>query len=341
MGQTDSRNISMTTYLENAVSFRDHFSSIDGGHCRLHARLPKIIKMVVLGCENTGKSTIIRQLRLLNGEKFSEEEIEYFKNTIRNNTWSAYKRLIKAIEHEVVNDCVINVIKLTPDYQQLIFSKDLVSNLEALKDFYLERSELNLLDRDLYFMTETRRIFNNKYMPIEKDILYCKTETFGLSESKIQKCCQEWLLIDTCGRKEERKNWIHCFEKVHAVLYVIGLNEYVMNEKFNESIKLLSQLSSAVWFRRTPMILLLNKVDKFRDLINVIPLSTVFDNDDVGSNFDDNCDFLKKYFNSFRPESEAIFTHFTCAIRRFSIELFSAKVSQIIISQNLGTQSIL
>lgn len=33
-------------------------------------------------------------------------------------------------------------------------------------------------------------------------------------------------LVDVGGQRNERKKWIHCFEKVTAIVFVVSLNEF-------------------------------------------------------------------------------------------------------------------
>lgn len=377
--RSNSRDSSTTTYFESATTFMREFSSFDGGHCRLHARLPRVVKMVVLGCENTGKSTIIRQLRLIHGQKFTEKELKAFKKTIQDNTWSSYKTIVNLIDfeggeennrdsdlesvstlnslesdfrlktaknekHEIIVPeniiSLVNLVKIVQEVSDLMLTSELVSSLQNLKGIFDKLNlKITLSDREKYLISNTPRILNTNYTPSDTDILNCKSVTTGPTEYIIENCCQKWLLIDTCGRKEERKNWIHCFEKVHVVLYVIALNQYIEVEKFQESVRLFAQISSAIWFRETPVILLLNKIDKFRELVNITPITVSFQDCEIKDedlNFDSSCSFLKKLFDSLRPDSEDIFTHFTCAIRKFSVDILSAKVSETIISENLG-----
>ena len=33
-------------------------------------------------------------------------------------------------------------------------------------------------------------------------------------------------LIDVGGQRSERRKWIHCFENVNAILFVVAISEY-------------------------------------------------------------------------------------------------------------------
>ena len=230
--RSDSRDSSTTTYFESATTFMREFSSFDGGHCRLHARLPRVVKMVVLGCENTGKSTIIRQLRLIHGQKFTEKELKAFKKTIQDNTWSSYKTIVNLIDfeggeennrdsdlesvstlnslesdfrlktaknekHEIIVPeniiSLLNLVKIVQEVSDLMLTSELVSSLQNLKGIFDKLNlKITISDREKYLISNTPRILNTNYTPSDTDILNCKSVTTGPTEYIIENCCQKW-----------------------------------------------------------------------------------------------------------------------------------------------------
>jgi len=72
------------------------------------------------------------------------------------------------------------------------------------------------------------------------------------------------------GQRNERKKWIHCFENVTAVLFVGVLSEYdqVLYEdatvnRMVETLVLFEDACNSHWFKKTAIILFLNKRDLF------------------------------------------------------------------------------
>jgi hypothetical protein len=41
-------------------------------------------------------------------------------------------------------------------------------------------------------------------------------------------------LIDVGGQRSERKKWLHCFESVDAVLFVVAMSEYDQVNTLNQ-----------------------------------------------------------------------------------------------------------
>merc|ERR1719445_585585 len=81
-------------------------------------------------------------------------------------------------------------------------------------------------------------------------------------------------LLDTGGERNERKKWIHCFENVDVCIYVAALSHFctVLWEDENtlslhDAIELFGEICNGKWFRKSEMILMLNKNDLFRELL--------------------------------------------------------------------------
>lgn len=58
-----------------------------------------------------------------------------------------------------------------------------------------------------------------------------------------------FVIIDVGGQRNEQRKWIHCFEGVSAVIYLIALDEFDMTleednttNRFEASLKLFSQV---------------------------------------------------------------------------------------------------
>ena len=82
------------------------------------------------------------------------------------------------------------------------------------------------------------------------------------------------MIVDTGGQRIERKYWRYSFDNVSILLYVIPLNHYceVLFEEETqnalwESLDVLNDILEGTWFRKTPVIILLNKEDLFRESI--------------------------------------------------------------------------
>jgi len=91
-------------------------------------------------------------------------------------------------------------------------------------------------------------------------------------------------MVDVGGQRNERKKWIHCFQDVTAIIFVLAASEYnqVLEEdpttnRMHESIKLYSDIINNRWFQNTDIIFFLNKKDLFLEKIQKYSLKKAFE----------------------------------------------------------------
>ncbi len=73
-------------------------------------------------------------------------------------------------------------------------------------------------------------------------------------------------MFDVGGQRNERKKWIHCFEHVTAVLFVVALSEYNMvlfedhtQNRLTESLNLFKEICNTRYLSNVALMLFLNK----------------------------------------------------------------------------------
>lgn len=87
---------------------------------------------------------------------------------------------------------------------------------------------LQLMTRSslLYFYSELERLFEPSYQPTEQDIIQCRARTIGITETTFMLREHEMLMVDVGGQKSERRKWIHCFQDVTSILFLVSLSGY-------------------------------------------------------------------------------------------------------------------
>lgn len=72
-------------------------------------------------------------------------------------------------------------------------------------------------------------------------------------------CCNR--MVDVGGQRAERRKWIHCFENVTSIIFLVALNEYdqVLWENANEveSSSRLNSLFQLNWVKRIQIVICL------------------------------------------------------------------------------------
>jgi len=258
----------------------------------------EIIKLLLLGAGESGKSTIFKQMKLLYGEEksFSEQKRKSMVGVIHGNIISSMKTLINY--SHVFGDSALgeakegNDLSSSPDLsgwpEAAQFSEgysdkldvagaELVKTLwahEKIQNTYASRSKFQLTDSSAYYFNKVEEIAAEGYLPSDADILRSRVRTSGIVEEKYNIEGVTFSMYDVGGQRNERKKWIHCFENVTAVIFVASLSAYdqVLYEDENtnrmqEAINLFGQICNEDWFRETSIILFMNKKDLFEEKI--------------------------------------------------------------------------
>lgn len=85
---------------------------------------------------------------------------------------------------------------------------------------------LTLTPRPSSYFNSLDRIGAPGYMPTDQDILRSRVKTTGITETSFQIGELTYKIFDVGGQRSERKKWIHCFENVTALVFLVSLSEY-------------------------------------------------------------------------------------------------------------------
>ncbi|XP_078491670.1 guanine nucleotide-binding protein G(q) subunit alpha [Ciona intestinalis] len=196
------------------------------------------VKLLVLGAAESGKSTFIKQMRIIHGTGYSHEELAGHIPLIYQNINFSIKTLATAMlelgipyELETNKDFGEVSIELPRECESsldttrvlgiMLFWKD-----EGVQQCYLRRNEFHLLDSAAYYLNNLTRISSASYLPTLQDVLRSRRPTLGITEYlfKIDKFM--FGIVDVGGQKSERRKWIHCFENITSIIFLAALSEY-------------------------------------------------------------------------------------------------------------------
>ena len=160
-------------------------------------------------------------------------------------------------------------------------------------------------------------------------------------ETELRKGELSFTLIDVGGQRTERRKWLHCLDKVDAVLFVASMSEYdqTLKEDSNqnrtkESVSLFTTICGLPWFQRASMLLFLNKKDVFDDKIRYSSLKEHFPSYKGGPDKFKALSFISQLFdNKLTPERE-IYRHFTCAKDTQNINVVFDDITDMIVQSN-------
>jgi signal recognition particle receptor subunit beta len=175
-----------------------------------------------------------------------------------------------------------------------------------------------------YFMKDVERICAAEYEPTDQDVLRCRVKTTGLSSIEFTFNKVQFRMFDVGGQRSERKKWIHCFDNVTAIMFVVSIAGYdqVLEEdgttnRMQESMVLFEDIANNQYFKRKSFIVFFNKKDLFEQKIRDNSIKEFFPhyNGDEHS-FTESSEFLVKEYLS-RNHSEcterSMYPHLTTA----------------------------
>ncbi|GAA5966567.1 hypothetical protein JCM8115_006870 [Rhodotorula mucilaginosa] len=314
------------------------------------------IKMLLLGAGESGKSTILKQMKLINEGSYTDKEREAYKEIIYSNTVQSMHVILDAME-------MMGLDLVNPEgqrYREVIMAQphqieadvlptevtEAITELwrdPAVKQCFARSREYQLNDSAQYYFDSIARIGARNYLPSDQDVLRSRVKTTGITETTFLIGELKYRMFDVGGQRSERKKWIHCFENVTAILFLVAISEYDQmlyeDESINrmqEALVLFDSICNSRWFVRTSIILFLNKIDLFREKLPRSPIADYFPDYTGGSDLQAACDYFSSRFVSLNQSTaKQIYVHFTCATETQQIRFVLSAVNDIIIQLNL------
>ncbi|PAV74589.1 hypothetical protein WR25_12635 isoform A [Diploscapter pachys] len=284
------------------------------------------------GAGECGKSTVLKQMRILHDHGFSQEESEQQKGVVFNNTVQGMATVLRAMNQlnipfenparETDARVVLDVVKagkesepLTPEVAKALINlwNDRAINTDAVQ----RGNEFQLPESAPHFLASVERIAAPDYRPSEQDILLSRIKTTGIVEVKFQMKNVDFRVFDVGGQRSERKKWIHCFEDVNAIIFIAAISEYdqVLFEdettnRMIESMRLFESICNSRWFINTSMILFLNKKDLFAEKIKKTSIKIAFPEYKGGQNYEEATAYIEEKFEGLNANPEkTIYMH--------------------------------
>ncbi|CDO70956.1 hypothetical protein BN946_scf184829.g65 [Trametes cinnabarina] len=201
-------------------------------------KLSKQVKVLLLGSGDSGKSTILKQMRLIHRVPFSSQEIESYRQLVFNNLTHGLYSVIEAMEDMELevspeNSWLVQKIQEASDIKDgepfPIEYRDILKQLwedPNVQAAYSRGNEAALPENLTYFFSDLDRLFDPSYQPTEQDIVQTRARTIGITETVFTLRDHEMLMVDVGGQKSERRKWIHCFQDVTSILFLVSLSGY-------------------------------------------------------------------------------------------------------------------
>ncbi|KAL7862923.1 hypothetical protein SRHO_G00119070 [Serrasalmus rhombeus] len=293
------------------------------------------VKLLLLGAGESGKSTIVKQMKIIHEAGYSEEECKQYKAVVYSNTIQSIIAIIRAMGRLKIDfsdparaDDARQLFVLAGSAEEGYMTGELAGIIQRLwKDggvqaCFSRSREYQLNDSASYYLNDLDRISSAAYVPTQQDVLRTRVKTTGIVETHFTFKDLHFKMFDVGGQRSERKKWIHCFEGVTAIIFCVSLSDYDLvlaeDEEMNrmhESMKLFDSICNNKWFTETSIILFLNKKDLFEEKIKRSPLTICYPEYAGSNTYEEAAAYIQCQFEDLnkRKDTKEIYTHFTCA----------------------------
>jgi guanine nucleotide-binding protein G(i) subunit alpha len=312
------------------------------------------VKLLLLGSGESGKTTILKQMKLIHDHGFTQSERDNFKEIVYANVKTCMSNILMAMDK----------LEIPLESSNLQAEKAKVLEEDAATDFpavaklwqdggvrkcYERSREYQLPDCAQFFFDEIERVSAQGYIPTDQDILHCRVKSTGITETKFKVGDLIYNMVDVGGQRSERRKWIHCFENVTAIIFVVAVGAFdqmlIEDESVNrmhEALTLFDSICNGKWFTKTSMILFLNKIDILMEKLKKSKLVDYFPEYDGPNEYQPVIDFFTEKFRSInQSDTKQIYVHCTCATDTDQIRFVMAAVNDIVIQKNLRNVGLL
>merc|ERR1711936_272486 len=164
----------------------------------------KIIKLLLLGTGESGKSTIVKQMKIINnkGEGYPEEERKIQIGVIRKNVLDSIEQLLLASKHfgfqysdskaGQAQERILQFLDVSDVISRENSYSDIASDIKLLwehpvtKECLKKKNEFQFLDSAPYFLDKASEISSPDYKPSDEDVLRARSQTTGIITFKFQ-----------------------------------------------------------------------------------------------------------------------------------------------------------
>ncbi|KAG8834688.1 hypothetical protein FRC17_007773 [Serendipita sp. 399] len=267
-------------------------------------------QILLLGSGDSGKTTIMKQMRLIADGAFTCQELESYRQLVFSNLITGIKAIVECLpeiglsienDKEAAEAFKPNYFPTNQDaIQTRARTVGIIETIFRVPEggFGAPRQGLLQHHKDISKMNMTGDV-SDAVMATRKatslaseesstaDVLWEKENKRMLVKTRSRDGTghgmRELKFVDVGGQRSERRKWIHCFQDVTAVMFLVPLSGYdqcIIEERsmnqMTDAMTIWEGICTAEWFKDTSLILFLNKEDLFASKLATSPIHHFF-----------------------------------------------------------------
>ncbi|KAL9926281.1 guanine nucleotide-binding protein subunit alpha homolog [Glossina fuscipes] len=319
------------------------------------------VKLLLLGAGESGKSTFLKQMRIIHGVNFEPELKKEYQYVIYQNVIRGMQVLIDAREKLEIpwgnNDrekdsSETKLMECTSiDAEKFTQYAAVIARLwqdRGIRRAYERRREFQISDSVNYFLNEINRLATSDYVPTHKDILHCRKATKGVYEFCVKIQNIPFVFVDVGGQRTQRQKWTRCFDSsVTSIIFLVSTSEFDqvlaedrMTNRLEESRNIFDTIVNNNTFKGISIILFLNKMDLLEQKVRNPETDIRWYYPQFSGNSHSLLDvqnFILQMFMSVRKSQQSrTYHHFTTAIDTRNMTVVFNSVKDTILQRNLN-----
>ncbi|GMT10416.1 hypothetical protein PFISCL1PPCAC_1713, partial [Pristionchus fissidentatus] len=318
----------------------------------------KILKILLLGPGESGKSTTLKQMKIIHAEGYSQADLMAKRDVVYHNLFSGIigaiheaqslnipmtEPLLEDIRRIEKHSEKMRTMDIHPIPQEISKAMERVYESTPIQYVIYRLENTPVDDAGRYFLEQLSRVTRTDYIPTVQDVLKSRVATQGCVQMSFFIKDFTFNVFDVGGQRSQRKKWLHIFDNVHAVLFITSLSEYNQKlvedgstNRMRESLGLFGNICKNEYFKQTAIILFLNKKDLFEEKITKFPITDCFPRYKGPQAYTESLQHItKRFLRENGNQKRQVYTHVTCATDTQQIQVVIDSVIDVIIQQTM------
>uniref|UniRef100_A0A4W4DT30 Uncharacterized protein n=1 Tax=Electrophorus electricus TaxID=8005 RepID=A0A4W4DT30_ELEEL len=312
-----------------------------------------------LGTPESGKSTLLKQMKIIHNCGFTKEELATFKPAVLDNLLTSMKFVLHGMgklhislankKNKAHARVVLSCECCVGDDQELLpFMACSIYRLwgdAGVRAAASRGHEYQLNDSALYFFENLNRIIGLHYIPTQEDVLRVRVRTSGITETQFSLSHLQYRVYDVGAHQLSQKKWFSHFDDVKAVIFVVALTGYDLNlvqdpslNCLQESLELFTTICNNTYFKKASLILFMNKTDLFcQKIMHSGRHLRLYHPEFKGPDCDVNAaaqHLTSLFVDRSTASGKTVYPHFTNATHTSAIRQVLSKVMDTVVRQN-------